>query len=149
MARGCVLPGIPDVAFVNMEYASGTAAHVELSWLAPSKLRRTAVVGSHKMVVYDDTSTEPVRIFDSGVQLPDPSTFGEYKLTYRTGDIVSPRVDVKEPLSLELADFCHALRTGDEPRSSARVGLDVVQMIETVDQSLAMLGRPVGVKSLA
>ena len=60
-----------------------------------------------KMVVYDDTSTEPVRIFDSGVSLPDPETFGEYQLTYRTGDIVSPRVDAAEPLALELADFCH------------------------------------------
>jgi predicted dehydrogenase len=149
MARGCVLPGIPDVAFVNMEYASGTAAHVELSWLAPSKLRRTAIVGSHKMVVYDDTSTEPIRIFDSGVTLPDPATFGEYKLTYRTGDIVSPRVDVKEPLGLELADFCTAIRTGSEPRSSAQLGLDVVQMIETVDQSLAMLGHPVEFASAA
>jgi predicted dehydrogenase len=143
MARGCVLPGIPDVAFVNMQYASGTAAHVELSWLAPSKLRRTAIVGSHKMVVYDDASTEPIRIFDSGVTLPDPSTFGEYKLTYRTGDIVSPRVDVKEPLSLELDDLCKAVRTRSEPRSSAQLGLDVVQMIEAVDRSLLLCGEAV------
>jgi predicted dehydrogenase len=141
-ARGCVIPEIPDVAFINLEYASGTVAHVELSWLAPSKLRRTAVVGSRKMVVYDDTSNEPVRVFDSGVTLPDPATFGEYKLTYRTGDIVSPRVDVSEPLALELADFCDAIRLGVEARSSAQVGLDVVQMIEGVDQSLAAGGSP-------
>ena len=57
----------------------GTIAHVELSWLAPSKLRRTTIVGSRKMVVYDDTSTEPVRVFDSGVVLRDPETFGEYQ----------------------------------------------------------------------
>ena len=75
------MPSIPDVAFIDLEYASGTIAHVELSWLAPSKLRRTTIVGSEKMVVYDDTSTEPVRIFDSGVVLKDPETFGEYRLT--------------------------------------------------------------------
>ena len=89
-------------------YGSGTIAHVELSWLSPSKLRRTAIVGSRKMVVYDDTSSEPVRIFDSGASLPDPETFGEYQLTYRTGDIVSPKIEATEPLALEILDFCSA-----------------------------------------
>src|SRR5581483_4051563 len=92
MSRSCVLPGIPDVAFINLEFPSGAIAHAELAWLAPSKLRRTTVVGSQKMVVYDDTSNEPVRIFDTGVDLPDPETFGEYRLSYRTGEIVSPYV---------------------------------------------------------
>ena len=62
-----MLPQTPDVAFINLEFASGIIAHVELAWLAPSKLRRTAIVGSRKMVVYDDTSGESVRIFDTGV----------------------------------------------------------------------------------
>ena len=66
-SRSCVIPETPDVAFINLEFAAGAVAHVELSWLAPSKLRRTTIVGSEKMVVYDDTSSEPVRIFDSGV----------------------------------------------------------------------------------
>jgi predicted dehydrogenase len=143
LTRGCLLPDVPDVAFVNLEFASGTIAHLELSWLAPSKLRRTAVVGSHKMLVYDDTSNEPIRIFDSGADLRDPETFGEYRLTYRSGDIVSPRVEVAEPLALELADFCGAIRTGVEPRSSGRLGLDVVRMTEAVDRSLAGDGSPV------
>ena len=145
ISRGCIVPHIPDVAFINLEFASGTLAHVELSWLAPSKLRRTAIVGSRKMVVYDDTSTEPVRIFDSGVTLRDPETFGEYRLTYRTGDIVSPRVDVAEPLSLELLDFCAAVRGRSTPRSSARLGVDVIQIVEAVDRSLAEFGRRVDV----
>ncbi len=72
LTRGYVIPAIPDVAFIDLEFPSGTIAHVELSWLAPSKLRRTTIVGSEKMVVYDDTSTEPVRIFDSGVELQGP-----------------------------------------------------------------------------
>ncbi len=145
IARSCVLPDTPDVAFINLEFGSGTVAHAELSWLAPSKLRRTTIVGSEKMVVYDDTSNEPVRVFDSGATLPDPETFGEYRLTYRTGDIVSPAIDAVEPLALELADFCEAVRHGGEPRSSAGVGLDVIRTIEAVDASLARSGARVDV----
>ena len=92
MSRSCIFPTIPDIAFINLEFEQGAIAHVELSWLAPSKLRRTTIVGSRKMVVYDDVSNEPVRIFDSGVMLDDPQSFGEFRLSYRTGDIVSPAV---------------------------------------------------------
>jgi len=140
LTRSCIIPTIPDVAFVSLEFPSETIAHVELSWLAPAKLRRTAIVGSRKMAVYDDTSSEPVRLFDSGVVPDDPSTFGEYRLTYRTGDIVSLRVDAAEPLQLEMSDFCQAIRTGSTPVSSARLGLEVVRMIEAVDASLAVDG---------
>jgi protoporphyrinogen oxidase len=140
-----VLPEVPDVCFINMRYPSGAVAHVELSWLAPSKLRRTAIVGSKKMVVYDDTSTEPVKIFDSGATLPDPETFGEYRLSYRTGDIVSPRIDATEPLSLELADFARAITEGGRLVSSAEVGLDVVRTVEAVDRSLVEGGAPVAI----
>ena len=87
--RSCT--GIPDVAFVDLALRLGMLANVELSWLAPSKLRRTVIVGSEKMVVYEDGSPEPVRVFDRGVVYEDPETFGEYHLSYRTGDIVSPR----------------------------------------------------------
>jgi predicted dehydrogenase len=140
LSRGCIIPNTPDVAFINLSFPSGAIAHVEIAWLAPSKLRRTTVVGSRKMVVYDDTSNEPVRVFDSGVNLPNPETFGEYRLSYRTGDIVSPRVDAAEPLLLELADFCESIRTGAPPRSNSRLGLEVVRMIEAVDASLEANG---------
>ena len=147
LSRGCILPDTADVAFINLEHSSGTIAHVELSWLAPSKLRRTTIIGSQKMIVYDDTSTEPVRIFDSGVMIKDPESFGEFKLSYRTGDILSPRVEAAEPLQLEMKDFCHAIRSGSPPRSSWRVGLDVVRVVEAVDQSLALNGARVAVKA--
>jgi predicted dehydrogenase len=143
LARGCVLPDIPDVAFIHLEFASGAIAHVEISWLAPSKLRRTTLVGSRKMLVYDDTSTEPVRVFNSGAELPNPTDFGQFQLTYRTGDILSPRIDIAEPLLVELEDFCRAIRTGSEPRSHARLGLEVVKVIEAVDSSLDSRGERV------
>jgi predicted dehydrogenase len=145
LSRGCVIPSIPDVTFINLEFASGAIAHVELSWLAPSKLRRTTVVGSRKMVVYDDTSTEPVRVFDSGVDLPNPETFGEYRLTYRTGDIVSPQIAAAEPLYLEMRDFCEAIRAAAQPRSNGELGVEVVRIIEAVDASLAANGGRVAV----
>jgi predicted dehydrogenase len=136
LTRGCVFPQIADVAFINIRFRTGTIAHVELSWLAPSKLRRTTVVGSQKMVVYDDTSiTEPVRIYDSSVLLARPETFGEYQLSYRTGEIVSPRIDIAEPLALEMRDFCNSITRGAEPRSSLQVGLDVVRVIEATERS--------------
>jgi predicted dehydrogenase len=143
-SRSCVIPGVADVAFIGLEFPSGILAHVELAWLAPSKLRRTAVVGSEKMVVYDDTSSEPVRVFDSGVVPPDPASLGEFRPTYRTGDIVAPRVDSVEPLFLELQDFCRTIRTGEPPVSSPAVGLDVVRMLEAVDSAL-FAGVPVDV----
>ena len=135
MTRSCVFPETPDIAFINGRYDNGTIVHLELSWLSPSKLRRTAIVGSEKMVVYDDTSAEPVRVFDSGAELPTPETFGEFRLTYRTGDIVSPRIEATEPLALELSDFCSAIAGRSTPRSSHQLGLDVIQAIETVERS--------------
>jgi predicted dehydrogenase len=145
ISRSCILDGTPDVAFVDLEFPSGTIAHVEMSWLAPSKLRRTAIVGSRKMVLYDDTSPEPIRIFDSGADLEDPKTFGEFQLTYRVGNILSLRIDATEPLQLELADFCHSVRTDGKPRSSAELGLDVVRIAEAVDRSIAEGGAPTDV----
>ena len=140
-SRSCIFPNIPDVAFINLEYEQGAIAHVELSWLAPSKLRRTTIVGSRKMVVYDDVSNEPVRIFDSGVMVDDPQSFGEFQLSYRTGEIVSPAMRPLEPLQLEMADFCHSIQHRCRRRgSSAQLGVEVVRMIEAVDASLAAQG---------
>jgi predicted dehydrogenase len=134
MGRACIDGGTEDVAFIGCEFDSGTVAHVELSWLAPSKLRRTTVVGSNKMVVYDDCSNEPVRVYDSGVAPRDPESFGEF-LNYRTGDIVSPHIEATEPMVLQMEDFCRAIRFGTVPRSSAQLGLDVVRMIEAAERS--------------
>jgi predicted dehydrogenase len=149
VSRSCILPGIADVAFVSLEYPTGTVAHVEMSWLAPSKLRRTTIVGSERMVVYDDTSNEPVRVFDAGVMSREPETFGEYRLTYRTGSIVSPRVEATEPLALEMTDFCEAVRGHVVPRATAQLGAEVVRMIEAAERSATSGVGPVeAVKSL-
>ncbi len=143
--RDSIVSGVPDVAFVNLAYGSGIVANVELSWLAPSKLRRTVIVGSKKMVVYDDGSAEPIRIFDRGVVYKDPETFGEYKLSYRTGDILSPKVEAYEPIAKELDDFCMAIRDGRETVASARLAKDVVRLTEAADDSLRRGGAEIAV----
>jgi predicted dehydrogenase len=137
VGRAAVLDDVVDVAFIDVGYSDGCLVHIDLSWLAPTKLRRTVLVGERKMVVYDDTSQEQVRIFDNGVDRIEGHTFGEFQLAYRTGDIITPRLDPAEPLRLELEDFVDAIRSGRPPRSDVELGLDVVEMTEAAEESLA------------
>jgi predicted dehydrogenase len=135
--------GVPETAFVTLTFAGGSTANVQLSWLAPRKVRQMIVVGSKRMVQYDDTAAdEPVRIYDRGIDVAAPSSFGEHQLVYRTGDVSIPRVDAREPLSLELKDFAHAIRTGEEPRSNVSIGLDIVNAVEMALSSIQLNGAP-------
>ena len=142
IGRDVISNGIADVAFVDLIFPDGLLAHVELSWLAPGKLRRTVIVGSEKMLVYEDGSAEPVRVFDSGIDYQDPESYGEYQLTYRTGDIVSLRVDAQEPIVAEIDDFLAAVRSGHEPVSCGEVALDVVRTVEAAELSMRNAGAP-------
>jgi predicted dehydrogenase len=139
--------GVPETAFLTVTFSGGTTANVQISWLAPRKMRQMVVVGSKRMVQYEDTSSdESVRIYDRGLDVSTveaPATFGEYQLTYRSGDIVVPRIDAGEPLGLELADFAHAIRTGEEPRSSCALGLEIVRTLEAAHLSMERAGDPV------
>ena len=86
--------GVPETAFLTLSFEQGVTANVQLSWLAPHKVRQTIVVGSKRMVVYDDAATDgAVRIYDRGVDFTEPSNFGEYQLTYRSGDMLVPRLE--------------------------------------------------------
>jgi predicted dehydrogenase len=134
--RDSIVPGIADIAFVTMDFPDGMIATVELSWLAPSKLRRTVIVGSKKMVVYEDGTPEPVRIYDRGVVYKDPETFGEYHLSYRSGDILSPHLPGDEPLGLQAEDFICAMRTGTPRESNITLSYDVVRLAEAAQASL-------------
>jgi predicted dehydrogenase len=142
--RDSIVEGVYDVAFMTMRFGSGIVANVELSWLAPSKLRRTVIVGSNKMVVYEDGTPEPVRIFDRGVVYKDPETFGEYQLSYRTGDIVSLRIPATEPLVAELAEFVRLIRM-EETSADLELARQVVVLAEAAESSLANDGAPVEV----
>jgi predicted dehydrogenase len=143
IGRDAIGSGQLDIAFVDLGMPSGALIHCEFSWLAPTKLRRTVLVGSGKMVVYDDGSPEQVRVFDRGVEVIEPQSFGEYQLSYRSGDILTPRLDAEEPLRLEIEDFVGAIRERRDPVSSAQLGLDVVRMIEAAETSLEYNNAPV------
>jgi predicted dehydrogenase len=137
MGRSCINNGIPDVAFLNVRYATGIIAELQVSWLSPIKLRRTIIVGSKKMLMYDDTeSVEKVKIFDQGVDYKDPETFGEFQLSYRTGDIHAPRIENKEPLCLEAAHFLDCVATGAHPMTDGLAGRSVVAALEAAQRSL-------------
>ncbi len=144
--------GVSETAFMTLTFASGQTANVQISWLAPRKVRQMIVVGSQRMVQYDDTaSDEPVRIYDRGMDMlpPTPANFGEHQLIYRTGDVVIPRVEPQEPLRLELEDFAHSIRTGEEPRSNLALGIEIVAAVQSVQTSMRGAGMPLAIPTLA
>jgi predicted dehydrogenase len=149
-ARSVFQEHIPEVAFLTLTFASGITANVQISWLAPRKVREMLIVGSRRMVQYDDIAAdESVRVFDRGMDVKEPANFGEHQLSYRSGDIVIPRVDAAEPLNLELADFARAIATGATPRSHARLGYEIVAVIEAAEASLRRNGEPVALAAAA
>jgi predicted dehydrogenase len=142
---------VPETAFLTLTFEGGAKANVQVSWLAPRKVRQMVVVGSRRMVQYEDTAAdESIRLYDRGLDFDEPpSNFGEYRLTYRTGDMVAPRIEASEPLGLELQDFARSIREGSEPRSSAKLGLQIVLALEALESSLRRRGEPVAVQSAA
>lgn len=136
VGKDAIREGIPDVAFIAMSFASGLVANLEVSWIAPSKLRRTVIVGSKKMIVYEDGAAEQVKVFDKGFDYQKPEGFGEYQLSTRTGDIVIPKLESAEPLAVELGDFIAGVRSGIGSRESLLLSRDVVRLIEQAERSL-------------
>ena len=127
-------PDIEDVVFLMIGFPSGAIAHAHLSWLAPSKLRTTTVIGSQKMVIYDDNqSVEKVKIYDQGV---DKLAADELRRSYRAGDIHSPRVPMTEALQAEMRHFIECVRDGKKPRTDGEAGLMVVRVLELAMRSL-------------
>jgi predicted dehydrogenase len=133
---------VEDIAYLHLKYPGSIMAHVHVSWLNPNKIREITVVGSKKMLVYDDISSlEKIRIYDKGVTvLPHYDTFGEFQLSYRFGDIFIPKLDDSEPLKVACQHFVDCTKTGVEPRSSGTHGLEVVRVIEAANHSLTHSG---------
>jgi predicted dehydrogenase len=137
-------PGIEDVVFLLLEMSSGAMVHVQMSWLDPHKARRLTVVGSKKMVVFDDMQArEKIKVFDKGVDHPpDYRSYGE-SLAVREGDILIPRIPNTEPLRAELSHFAAVVRGEEEPRSGVREGVQVVRILEAASESLQSGGKVV------
>jgi predicted dehydrogenase len=146
-ARGesYVRPGVEDVVFGYLKFPSGVVAHLHLSWLDPNKMRKLTVVGSDKMVVFDDMESDrKVTIYDKGITQPRADTYGEY-VGVRMGDISIPRVPSDEPLRLEVEEFAAAIREQRTPVSDGHSGIAVVEVLEGLQRSLDEGGRVVTV----
>jgi predicted dehydrogenase len=143
-------PGVEDVVFLTMEFASGVMAHVQMSWLDPHKERRLTVVGSRKMVVFDDMQPrEKLKVYDKGVERPPAyQSYGE-SLAIREGDITIPRVPHGEPLAAELAHFVRVARGEEAPRADAVAGVTVVRILEAATRSLQADGSSVALDEVA
>jgi predicted dehydrogenase len=134
-------PGVEDVTFATLRFASGRVAHIHVSWLDPHKERRLTVVGTRRMVVFDDMEPqEKIRIYDKGVDRPgtEAAEYASYAelLQLREGDIVIPRLSLSEPLALECAEFLRAVETGIAPRSDGADGLRVIRALEAAQAAL-------------
>jgi predicted dehydrogenase len=139
---------VEDVALLTLHFPDNVIAFIHVSWLDPNKIRRTTIVGSQKMLVYDDTAPqEKLRIYDRGVTMQRYyDTFGEFQFSYRYGDILIPRIDESEPLREECAHFVECIRTGNQPRTDGLNGLQVVSVLEAANLSMRECGRMVPVK---
>jgi predicted dehydrogenase len=138
------LPSIEDVAYMQVTFPGKVHAGIHASWLDPNKVRRITLIGSRKMVVYDDVeAVDKIRVYDRGVDMPSEITNGMPSLSYRSGAISIPPVSGSEPLRLECEHFLECIRTGARPRSDGRQGLTVVQALEASERSLRLDGAKV------
>jgi predicted dehydrogenase len=129
--------GIEDVVFATLYFPDGRMAHIHVSWLDPHKKRSMVVVGSKKMLVFDDMeSSEKVRIFDKGARIGDTPVDVMQSISVRHGDILIPRVGGPEPLAAETQHFIDSILNDTTPRSDGRDGLRVVKILEEVDKQL-------------
>jgi predicted dehydrogenase len=139
--------GVADTVFANIHFPSGKMAQIHVSWLDPHKIRKFTIVGTKKMLVFDDMeATEKIWIYDKGVGAPtDAMGYGE-DLSLRFGEITVPYVKMAEPLSLEVQHFLDCCDSGATPRSDGRDGLRVVRVLEAVDESMAAMGAPIAIE---
>lgn len=148
VARGSAfLQGtVQDVVFADLRFPGGKMAHVHVSWLDPHKLRKFTVVGSQKMVVFDDMeASEKIRIYDKGVDKGGQVLSYDDALTVRSGDIVIPRISLQEPLKIECQHFIDCVRERKTPLTDGVDGLRVVKVLAAAQASLDQGGAPVAI----
>ncbi len=142
-------PGVEDVVFISLEYPGGTWANIRASWLDPKKVRQMTVVGTRKMVTWDDLDlTSPVAVYDKGANaVQEYADYGEFlRVTMWDGDVLLPKVQMQEPLKNQNQYFLDSLRSGKIDRSGPQFSLEVVQVLEAIAESLRNNGAPVGIE---
>ncbi len=146
--------GVEDVVFVTLEYPGGIGAHLHLGWLDPRKVRLMTLVGSKKMLVYDDVSTDAkLQLYDKGIIhldrfLDSPETFAEFQFQIRSGDLVIPSLQFSEPIHAECQHFIECIENGQRPVTDGWSGYRVVRVLEAAAQSLRQGGVSVEIAPL-
>jgi predicted dehydrogenase len=137
-----VTPNVEDVTTMNLQFSHDCSAIVQNSWLDPRKVREMTIVGSRRMIVYDDIAAqEKIKIFDARVERPPHyDTFGEFHYAYHYGDIYAPYIRQEEPLKVECQHFLDCIKTGATPLTSGTMGLEVVRVLEASSKSLKLGG---------
>jgi predicted dehydrogenase len=140
-----VTPGIEDVTSMSLHFTKERSAIIQSSWLDPRKIREMTIVGSKRMIVYDDVAPqEKIKIFDARVERPPHyDTFAEFQYAYHYGDMHSPYIKQDEPLKTECQHFLECIRQGTTPLTPGIMGLEVVQILEASSESLKKNGAPI------
>ena len=129
--------GLHEAAYMTLQFPGGILANIHISWLDPVKIRRITIVGSRKMLVYDDIAENKVILYDKGVDLPPYSdTLEEFHLSYRHGPETVVPFEWQEPLRVECEAFANWIRTGQRACSDAWIGVKVVRVLEVAQKSL-------------
>jgi predicted dehydrogenase len=140
-----ITPGIEDLTTMCLSFQRQRTAIIQSSWLDPRKVREMTIVGSKRMIVYDDVAPlEKIRIFDARVECPPHyDTFAEFQYAYHYGDIYSPYIKQEEPLKTECQHFLDCIKFGKTPLTDGRQGLELVRILEASSESLNKGGAPV------
>ncbi len=140
-----ITPGVEDVTNMCLTYPGGSTAIIQSSWLDPRKVREMTIVGSKRMIVYDDVATlEKIRVFDVRVDHPPHyDTFAEFHYAYHYGDVYAPYIKQEEPLKTECQHFLDCIRDGTVPLSNGTKGLELVRILEASSESLRLGGAAV------
>lgn len=146
-----VTPGIEDVTSMSLTFTKERSAIIHSSWLDPRKVREMTIVGSKRMIVYDDVAQqEKIRIFDARVERPPHyDTFAEFHYAYHYGDTYAPYIKQEEPLKSECQHFIDCIQHGREPLTNGDRGLELVRILEASTASLRQGGSPVRFETAA
>ena len=145
-----VTRGIEDVTMMYLTFRKNRCAFIHNSWLDPNKVRQMTVVGSQRMIVYDDTEPlEKLKIYDARVEVPPHyDTYAEFTYSYHYGDAYVPYIKQDEPLKLECQHFLQCIREGSVPVTNGRLGLEVVRILEASTESLRQQGASISLGEL-
>jgi predicted dehydrogenase len=140
-----ITPGVEDVTTMCLSYPGQRTAIIHSSWLDPRKVREMTIVGSKRMIVYDDVAPlEKIRVFDSRVERPPHyDTFAEFHYAYHYGDVYAPYIKQEEPLKTECQHFLDCIKTGATPLTDGKQGLELVRILEASSESLKQGGAPI------